>query len=71
MCITFKVSLAKNFCLKHTGRHFIKANKVIKLCSEHTKTSKTTKNQKSKVFLETVLSSIYEEESKNNNLKKI
>ena len=44
----------------HTDRHF---PEVVKSCSGHPKTCKSTKNRKSKIFKKPILSSVYVEEN--------
>ena len=53
----------QNFCHthRHTDRHF---PEIVKLCSGHTKTCKSIKNWKSKIFTKLILCLIYIEESK-------
>ena len=60
LCITTQLYLLQNFCNTHTHTHF---PELVKSCSGHPKTCKSTKNQMLKFLTKTILSSIYTEES--------
>ena len=60
-CISSWATIATKF-LSQTDRHF---PEIVQSCSGYSKTRKSIKNRKSKIFMKPVLSSIYIEGSKN------
>ena len=74
--LVLELHLPQNFCHTHTDtqthrhtdrqtdRHF---PEIVKSCSGHPKTCKSIKNRKSRICTKPILSSIYIEESKNEN----
>ena len=59
--LVFELHLAQNFCHRHIDIHL---PEIVKSFSGHSKTFKSIKNWKSKIFTKLILSSIYIEESK-------
>ena len=68
--LVLELHLPQNFCHTHAGtqtdRHF---PEIVKSCSGHPKTCKSTKNRKSKICTKPIPSFTYIEESKNQTTK--